>query len=601
MPKRNDHSIVIVLLLFLLSSSSPVLSAQSLLQRNYSGLPDGAQQTLHSEASRLTDLVNAYFRTTGFQVLDVGLYDLSLNMQGEQSFDAAFQTADAEVQGQAIPAARQPILRSKLNLNAYLLMVWQVAADGRSLNLRWKLRLPDNGTIPPAELLELEGILTGMGSQVAEQQMASLGLGKWAEAAGAGVKKIADLLERKVRGEAVLEGEVYLTRIAFKNFHPVEFNNTPEWKQQPGELSKSSTLCYVRGTNMQMFPEIKCPQNKIVSNIIRIKIKYDGIESLPFEGVYNPSSGLITASTEAGVWIELENKISIRNLNIDWFLKIGENSDWIFIGASKHQIFVVFNKPPTNIQTRVEHLYFICSKANGASNEKEIVDIIWAVFAGRALHLRMFRPSEEAIPFTYYRTARSGYTGGIIDGEPVVLASGKKIIDGQCGAFTDLLSRALLAQGIKHYFITVEPKEGSGFLVNDWNFLKQTSTGTYPYLNIFKSASKNPRSEGNIYNNWVSGKPLAISDSPGIKGQNIENPYSDFENHFLLKIGAEYFDPSYGTRHKAIEDWAKASIAGFTGSIELYMNIKDTYEFRVRKVNILTLKDQLNIKETLVE
>ncbi len=96
-------------------------------------------------------------------------------------------------------------------------MVWQVAADGRSLKLRWKLRLPDNGTLPPAELLELEDILTGMGSQVAEQQITSLGLGKWAEAAGAGVKKIADLLERKMRGEDVLVGEVILEKIKFKN------------------------------------------------------------------------------------------------------------------------------------------------------------------------------------------------------------------------------------------------------------------------------------------------------------------------------------------------------------------------------------------------
>ncbi|WP_353484732.1 hypothetical protein, partial [Haliscomenobacter sp.] len=572
---------------------------QALLQRNYSGLLDGAQQTLHSEASRLTDLVNSYFRTTGFQVLDVGLYDLSINMQGEQSFDAAFQTADAEVQGQAIPAARQPILRSKLNLNAYLLMVWQVAADGRSLNLRWKLRLPDNGILPPTELLELEGILTSMGSQVAEQQLSNLGLGKWAEAAGAGVKKIVDLLERKMRGEEVLAGEVYLSRITFKNFHPVEFNNKPEWKYQSDSLSSSSPLCYVGGTNMQMFPEIKCPQNKVISNTIRVKIKYDGIESLPFEAVYNANSGLITASAADGVWFSLEHKISLRNLlNIDWFLKIGETSDWFFTGTSKHQIFVILNKPPTNIQARIEHLYFTCSQADGVSSEKEMVDIIWNAFKERSLHLQMFRPDQEAIPFTYYLTPNKGCSRGIIDSLPT-LVNGKKIIDGECGAFADLLSRLLLVQGIKHYMIVVAPKNDKGFLIQNWAFSKQTTIGNYPYLNIFESADADPRSEGNSYKKWKAGSPLAFYDLPGIKGQNVENPYSDFEDHYFIKVGTEYFDPSYGTRHTKIEDWVAASIAGFTDEIRLRANTTNLYDFKARRSNSPIM--DLDITESIRE
>ena len=598
MPKRNHHSIIVVLLLFLLSSSSPALSAQNLLQRNYSGLPDGAQQTLHSEASRLSDLVNAYFRTTGFQVLDVGLYDVSLNMQGEQSFDAAFQTADAEVQGHAIPAARQPILRSNLNLNAYLLMVWQVAADGRSLKLRWKLRLPDNGTLLPTELLELEGILTNMGSQVAEQQMASLGLGKWAEAAGAGVKKIADLLERKMRGEAVLAGEIVLRQIVFKSDFQIREYPPEKWVNSPGKLLVSYPVCYAGGKEVQMLPEFSCSQDRIKGNI-RIKIKYNGIETIPFQGVFDLTANVIRAQDASGIRFFLENKVNHLNpLSIEWFVSVEKEIQWEFAGTSSHEVFVILQPLDKKNSTylKEEYLFYGCTQGKDVNNAIDFIDKAWSPFAGRALNRKLFYPKKQAIPLTYYRVSEPGCTGTILESDSIAGADKKLYLDGECGAFSDLWERILRHQGIVFNRVEVSSKNDAGFLVKHWQFIKETKPGdTYPYQNAFLPLKGSPRSVAGKYAQWDMTKPIALNDGKGIPGQNVENPYSDFIAHFIVKVGEEIFDPSYGVRCKSTKEWAEKSIEGFLGNFDPVENNPTVKIFKARlSSNVFA---DLNFKE----
>lgn len=597
-----------LLLLLLLLGSKPITIAQTLLQRNYSGLPDGAQQTLHSEASRLTDLVNAYFRTTGFQVLDVGLYDVSLNMQGEQSFDVAFQTADAEVQGQAIPAARQSILRSKLNLNAYLLMVWQVAAGGRSLKLRWKLRLPDNGTIPPAELLELEGILTSMGSQVAEQQMANLGLGKWAEAAGDGVKKIADLLERKMRGEEVLD--LYLTKITFKGFTAMDNQQNPEWTAEPGQEPKLAPLCYVQGTNMVLHPTIKCLIPLENNQKVRLKIKTQDGESQPIDLTYDGDlKTLQVGQGQQGISLFVKKAgARIESVEITWLINIGVSTEWQLAGSSKHKLFVLYKKPPTYVSSwKSSLIFFGCTYGkNILDDDAAFIDAIWQPFEGKNLNLKMFKPDQAAIPFTYYRTPGQGCTENIVDFPPVEIVNTTKvdgkevqtkqlIIDGECGAFADLLESVLNAQGITSVVRkTIVPVTDKAFLVKKWEFVfKSEPNSSYPYQNKFNpnimqgtdgQSEKTPRSSGNKYAQWATGVKVAIQDLPGEAGQNIDNPYSDFENHKVVKINQEVFDPSYGKRFKGgLVEWAKGSVAGFIGPYEA--GLTPYYLFSAREVS----------------
>lgn len=595
MKPYRHFTLVFTLLAF---SSSLALMGQALLQRNYSGLPDGAQQTLHSEASRLSDLVNAYFRTTGFQVLDVGLYDLSLNMQGEQSFDAAFETADAEVQGQAIPAARQPILRSKLNLNAYLLMVWQVAADGRSLNLRWKLRLPDNGTLPPAELLQLEGILTGMGSQIAEQQLSNLGLGKWAEAAGAGVKKIADLLERKMRGEEVLAGEIVLKQIVFKSDIQIREYPAEKWVNNPGKKLVNYPICYAGGKEVQMFPEFSCSEDRIHGSI-RIKIRYNGIETIPLQGVFDLTTNLIRVQDANGVQFLLENKVNhLKPLSIEWFVSVEQEIKWEFAGISSHEIFVILQPLDKKNSTylKEEYLFYGCTQAKDVNNPIDFIDKAWSPFAGRTLNRKLFYPTKQAIPLTYYRVSEPGCTGTILESDSIVAADKKLYLDGECGAFSDLWERILRHQGIVFKRVEVSAKNDAGFLVKHWQFIKETKPGdTYPYQNAFLPLQGSPRSLAGKYERWDMSKPLSLNDKKGIPGQNVENPYSDFIAHFIVKVGEEIFDPSYGVRCKSTREWAEQSIDGFLGAFDPVVNNSTLKIFKARVSS--NVFDDLNFKE----
>ena len=583
-----------LLLLLLLLGSIQITIAQTLLQRNYSGLPDGVQQTLHSEASRLSDLVNAYFRTTGFQVLDVGLYDVSLNMQGEQSFDVAFQTADAEVQGQAIPAARQPILRSKLNLNAYLLMVWQVAADGHSLKLRWKLRLPDNGTLPPAELLELESILTDMGSQVVEQQIASLGLGKWAEAAGAGVKKIADLLERKMRGEEVLAGEVMLVKVSFRRqFDFVDISE--QWLREEGKAPISYPICYARRDSIKMLPQITCPLDS-ATNGIRIRANWKG-QTCIVAAVYDPVSKLIKVAPKPGVVLLNDDYIGVLDsFTVVWELSFDYGKKWRPVGVSKNRLYTVLKSPiGAQVSFLAERIvYFGCTTAQGVADSISLINKIWARFAGRKMSLQWFDPKLSNKTLTYYKNINPWFnTSNIVLGAQVNDSSFEP--DGECQAYAVLFQEALLHQGISVNLVSVGPVESGhfSFLVKNWEFINARPNDSFPYWNQVKNEyidqdsinnQHEIRTPNGVYNQWIG--TVSFRDKEGVPAQGNANPYSDFERHFIVKIGETYFDPSYGKGYlNGLQSWEDQAIDGFRGRDVAFMgtNGKETHWVRVVK------------------
>ncbi len=312
-------------------------TAQVLVQRNYSGLSNGAQLQLSTEATRLSTLINEYFRVSNFKVVDLGLYDLSLFMQGEQSLDAAFQTVQAEVEGQALAVVKQPILRSSLSLDAYLLMVWQVAADGNSLNLRWKLRLPDNGVLPTAELAELESILNGMGSQVAEQQLSQLGINQWSQAQADGVKKMADLLERKINGKGVLDEEVMLVKISFRKQYDISDPNNPlsavenHWLREKGKAPVSYPICYARRASITMLPQITCPAD-LATNEVRIRATWKNQTSV-VAGLFDPVSKLINVAPNPGIVFLNDDYVGVfDSFEVVWELSFDNGKKWRPVG-----------------------------------------------------------------------------------------------------------------------------------------------------------------------------------------------------------------------------------------------------------------------------
>jgi hypothetical protein len=128
-------------------------------------------------------------------------------------------------------------------------------------------------------------------------------------------------------------------------------------------------------------------------------------------------------------------------------------------------------------------------------------------------------------------------------------------------------------------------------LVKQWGFTyKNQPTQTYPYQNQFTpnglGGEASPRSVNNTYAQWAASTKLAIQDLPGEAGQNVANPYSDFQNHKVVVFNQEVFDPSYGKRFKGgLVEWANGSVAGF---IDTYKEgPKPYYLFSARQVSDL--------------
>lgn len=609
MQQRQPYPLVFLLLLL---SSGQVLLAQGLVQRNYSSLPTGSHLRLNAEIARLSDLVKTYFRSPDFQVLDVGLYNLSVSMIGEQSFDMAFQTAEAEIQGQAIPAAREPVLRSSFNLSAYLLMVWQVAPEGRSLRLRWKLRLPDNGTLPTGELEELQNILTSMGTQVAEQELQELGIDQWNEAQARGIKKIADLLEQRTQGKNVLEGEIYLRKISFKGFIAMDRNLNPTWVSEPGQDPQSPPICYVQGTSLVFLPVFAC-LTALDGKRVRFKIKTKQGESLPIDLTYDATLKTLQSGS-SGIALQLDKTgARIESLEVSWLISLDASNEWQNVGISRHKLFVLYKKPPTYVSSwKSSLIYFGCTFGKGViDNDAEFISAVWQPFEGKNLNLQLFKPDQAAIPFTYYRTPGQGCVEDIVDFPPVEVVNTTKvngtevktkqlIIDGECGAFASLLESVLNSQGITNANTrTIVPVADKAFLVKNWEFIfKSEPNSNYPYQNKFSPNvmqgndgrnDNTPRSSGNKYSQWAAGVKVAIRDLPGEAGQNIDNPYSDFENHKVVVINQEVLDPSYGKRFSGgLSKWALGSISGF---IDVYSKQENSsyYLFKAREaINLET-------------
>ncbi len=139
--------------------------------------------------------------------------------------------------------------------------------------------------------------------------------------------------------------------------------------------------------------------------------------------------------------------------------------------------------------------------------------------------------------------------------------------DGQCGAWAHLFIDAMGAQGINHtneYVIFYQsdgaaPNDFSfGFAVNNWSFASGTGISgdaNYPFLNV----PGTPEYSGSSYS-W---RFAEVTDDTGVPGQGTTNPKSLFSNHQVVKIGTQYYDPSYGVTYSSLADIDDNAVDGY--------------------------------------
>jgi hypothetical protein len=250
---------------------------------------------------------------------------------------------------------------------------------------------------------------------------------------------------------------------------------------------------------------------------------------------------------------------------IHWQLSFDGGKNWLDAGQSDDPLYVsASTNPLPDFFSRKFYLTAVDSEINEslgltAANEPAIVSNTWKLFAGRAV--RQFSPTaplsdgtEHRRPLTYYGTPASAtdptgqqfrffdYTFNAT--VPQLLADG----DGQCAAWARLFLDMLLVDGIyqENDTVTVIPQESKGFLVNNWNFIGNGTSGNpnYPYLD-------------------EPGKLYEVTKQPGVPGQNSPDPLSFFGNHVVAHINGTYYDPSYGETFANLRQMTANVVAGF--------------------------------------
>jgi hypothetical protein len=243
-------------------------------------------------------------------------------------------------------------------------------------------------------------------------------------------------------------------------------------------------------------------------------------------------------------------------LTLTWSFELSNGDALTCIPATNHRIYVTLGPPNPTITLFETVAHIGCTNAAGTMTAAAATSAIWLDFPDLVVQRKPFDGfnNPDGYAMTYYANWDClNYT------VPTLLASG----DGQCGAWAKLFIETLSAQGIENtldyvvFFNRVVGDFSYGFVVNNWGFSGPGISGfpDYPYLNI----PGTPLVGAASYN-WRFSQ---VSETAGVPGQSNANPASLFNNHQIVKVGGQYYDPSYGIVYLSLGDIDASAIAGY--------------------------------------
>jgi hypothetical protein len=230
------------------------------------------------------------------------------------------------------------------------------------------------------------------------------------------------------------------------------------------------------------------------------------------------------------------------------------------LGASWHLVYTTLDTPRAPLYLTL--LNYSSRRARGLSEESAVAAAIWSEFTDREVRKARLDPLTGRVTpdgplLTYWHHVTCGPTFCKIDDPPAVVSCGGSgttatttgellhNLDGQCGSWAHHLIDALAIHGIDSEFVPIRAKSREFFLVKDWTFHAPAPGGpctTAPWSYHLSD----------------------LVDELGVAGQGNANPPGGFQNHFLVRYGGKYYDPSYGTGPFAtLLAWEQASVAGY--------------------------------------
>ena len=343
----------------------------------------------------------------------------------------------------------------------------------------------------------------------------------------------------------MIHGQLRIIEVDFSSNHVVEKDTlgnfgSPEWRDGRSAVDQSP-VCYTRNALVPLTAKFRVTRQPSVTETIEVKgtatfgsITLEWTSSVP---VSPSDTEVSTPSITSNV--SLPNHVGHYDpLSINWTYNPA-NTGWSSAGTTDHVFYVVLDSP-TGTPAYWTLLDISCRAAHGETTQSGIVSKCFVPFTGRSLTRK-----RDGIGLTYWNPDTTNATNT----QQIFARSDGS---GQCGSWSEFLIDMYKCHGItgadkilivrdiaSHSTSTV------GFLVKNWNFIGSGSQPP-PYTH-------------------VSGTECV--DRSGVPGQRNSNPPPAFYNHFIVKFGSEFYDPSYGVGPvSSQQNWRNGAIDGlFSG------------------------------------
>lgn len=291
----------------------------------------------------------------------------------------------------------------------------------------------------------------------------------------------------------------------------------PHWQQSDDPDYVPSPVMYVRGDTMTVTVEFQAIPDDGSGTLY---VKGDGPGNLDFGPVaVSVSDDTVTITlTSANAFADQVDFFD--SLAITWAYGLTSSGPWKEAGTSENQVYVTLGQPQTTVYHTLVHLG--CKNADGETTKDGTVDKIWSEFTDIVVR----RMDEEQLWYWY----------NWLEEDPEARNTPDLLLkaNGDCEAWAKFFIDMLKVQDISSSLYEVVEKthpSNYGFLIKEWQFEGSgVSPETQPYVYI------GGEDAFDTVPNVSRGKAQGNNDPPGL-----------FYNHYIVKYGYLFYDPSYGT------------------------------------------------------
>jgi hypothetical protein len=308
---------------------------------------------------------------------------------------------------------------------------------------------------------------------------------------------------------------------------------SPEWKEGRASADQSP-VAYARNKKVNLNAKFKVTTRPCQPELVEVKGSASfGPTSLEWTGskTVNPGDSEVTYTLSSNN--PLANEVGIfESSDISWQMR-PPGQGWVAAGTTHNVLYVTLGNPSgtPNYWTLLE---ISCKASSSAKDESELASKMFTPFISRSVMRK--RDNHQ---LTYWNPVTTTVTN---TRELLADSDGS----GQCGAWAEFLKDMFMVHGVTsadkvEIIRNQADRNRIGFLVKKWAFKHPPPSSAAAFTHLFPSE--------------LNAKP--------IPGQSNASPPPAFFNHFIVRFGSKFYDPSYGAGpFTAQVSWELAAIDG---------------------------------------